>query len=185
MYAAFIRPGLEYGLPLIPIGHSTLQLLSQCQKRILCRFLGVHVNARNDIIAAISNCPSIPYRHDMLLHRRTCRLISTWNSDHSSDYSLVFISRGITGTDFIPPPDFNSSLSPSILRTDLYVIPVSTSLTTRFEGNLLISTLRCVFALDTALSVCFYCGSCVVGTSSVPLVVVSNALNCSISRLIS
>ncbi len=55
-YAAFIRPGLEYGLPLLVHEPAAILRLQQCQKRAICRFLAVHVNGRNDVIEAISNC---------------------------------------------------------------------------------------------------------------------------------
>jgi hypothetical protein len=37
------------------------------QKRILCEFIKVSINARNDIIEAITNCPNISGRRSMLL----------------------------------------------------------------------------------------------------------------------
>ena len=57
LYTVFIRPGLEYGLPLLLGDRKALHLLEMCQKRIVCGFLGVNINSRNDVVQAISNCP--------------------------------------------------------------------------------------------------------------------------------
>ena len=57
LYAAFIRPGLEYGVQLTSHHKASMYRLQQCQKSIVCSFLGVHFNERNDVIEAISYCP--------------------------------------------------------------------------------------------------------------------------------
>ena len=147
LYAAFIRPGLEYGLTLIPPGHSSLRRIHRCQKRILCRFLGVDVIARNDIVEAISNCPSIPCRQTMLAHRRTCRLMTAWHREDHHEFALIYTLRGIDGPVFPNPTGFDPNLTPLTLRTILYVLPISESLAHRFEGHLPISTLRWLLRL--------------------------------------
>lgn len=48
--------------------------LQAFQKRILCQFLGVNNNARNDIIEAISNSQSMFVRQNLLGHRRQLKL---------------------------------------------------------------------------------------------------------------
>lgn len=147
LYAAFIRPGLEYGLQLIPPNHSTLTLLQQCQKRILCRFLGVNVNARNDIIDATTNCPSIVARQSILQHRRVCKLLSLWPLDDSNEFAFIFASRGIDGDSFIAPVGFDPRLTPDNIRTLVYIEPIMSSLRLRFQNHLPISTLRWLLRL--------------------------------------
>jgi len=90
-YAAFIRLWMEYGVQLIPPGHSCLYLLQQCQKRILCKFLGTHVNARNDVVE--------PAFHVAKL----CRISTAWTSEKSNDFALLFVIRGISGDTIATP----------------------------------------------------------------------------------
>ena len=56
LYAAFIRPGLEYGLTLAWDEPSAISLLEKCQKRLLCGLLGVNVIARNNVIHSVTGC---------------------------------------------------------------------------------------------------------------------------------
>ena len=136
-YAAFIRPGLEYGLQLIPPGHSCLSLLHQCQKKILCTFLGIKCEKR----CCRSNF-ELSHRQTMLTHRRTSRVLTAWTSETSNDLALLFVNRGISGDTLVTPVDFDPRINSLHLRTLLYVIPLSDSLNRRFGGHLPISTLR-------------------------------------------
>lgn len=147
LYAAFIRPGLEYGISLIPSGHKSLTLLQQCQKRIICRFLGIHINARNDIVEAITNCPNLFARHYMLIHRRIGKILCNWQLESSNDFAFIFTSRGIDGNPFVPPLDLDLRLSPTAVRTAVYIEPIMSSLQHRFQGHLPISTLRWLLRL--------------------------------------
>ena len=57
LFKAFIRPGLEYGLPLLGSLSTTLTKLRLCQKRGICAILGIDVNSRLDVVDAASVCP--------------------------------------------------------------------------------------------------------------------------------
>ena len=141
-YAAFIRPGLEYGLPLLVNETAAVLRLQQCQKRAVCRFLGVHVNARNDIIEGISNCPSIQVRQLLLRNRRAAKLARIWNTPNHGEYALSFVHRGLFGPTLILANDLDISKNPSELRFEVYVIPITHSLAERFDGLLSIGLLR-------------------------------------------
>lgn len=128
----------------INILRSLLTQLQQFQKRIICGFLCVNVNARNDIIDAISNRPYIAARQSMLVHRRTSKILSTWSLTDSKDFAYIFVfaNRGIDGDSFVPTAEFNPYLALFTLKTVFDLVPVSEFLYCRFDGNLPISTLR-------------------------------------------
>jgi hypothetical protein len=79
---------LEYDLSLI-VGDTATDALNQCQKRIICDFLGVHVNARNDIIEGISNCPFVRVRHHLLGRKRAIK---------KRALSLLYVIEGLFGS---------------------------------------------------------------------------------------
>jgi hypothetical protein len=141
-YATFIRPGLEYGLPLLVDESTALKHLQQCQKRIICKFLGINIIARNDIVEGISNCPAIPARQLMLRNRRAFKLSILWNSPHAEDHALVFVRRGLFGPTLLIAADLDISKTPMEFRQEHYVIPVSHSLAERSDGLVTIALLR-------------------------------------------
>ena len=142
-YAAFIRPGLEYGLPLLVHEPAAILRLQQCQKRAICRFLGVHDNARNDVVEAISNCPSIQVRQLLLRNRRAAKLALIWNLPTNHDeHALPFVRRGLLGPILTFENDLDISKTPSVLRFEVYVIPVTHSLAERSDGLVSIGLLR-------------------------------------------
>jgi hypothetical protein len=142
MYAAFIRPGLEYGLALLKHDKSAVWRLQQCQKKIICRFLGVNINARNDIVEGISNCPAIQVRQLFLRNRRATKLSQLWLHPDCYDFALPFVRRGLFGPDLTLDHDLDVSKSPQVLRFDWYVLPVTHSLAERSNGVLSIALLR-------------------------------------------
>ena len=133
-YAVFIRPGLEYGLPLL-LGHKgSITALNRCQKRIVCRFLGVDIIARNDIIQAISNCPPFGVRQILLQYRRAKRFLCTWDSVHYLDHALLYVLRCISGDVFVISPGLNLSLTYFELKTLLFTSRINHSITFSSEN---------------------------------------------------
>ena len=70
-----------------------MELLNRCQKRILCRFLGVDVIARNVVIHGATNCPPIETRARILLAKRTRRLRAILDSSEWMDHALAYTLR--------------------------------------------------------------------------------------------
>ena len=140
-YRIFIRPGLEYGLPLLK-STEAIDILQKCQKRILCGFLGVHSNARNDIIEGISNCPSMLVRNHLLGRKRAIKQRSIWSGPDRTDYALMYVLEGMHGPAHAIGESFNFSKSQEETRMDLYVIPTLRSLADRSGGFLSIAVLR-------------------------------------------
>jgi hypothetical protein len=141
LYRAFIRPGLEYGLSLL-VGDTATDALNQCQKRIICDFLGVHVNARNDIIEGISNCPSVRVRHHLLGRKRAIKKRALWANSNRRDYALLYVIEGLFGPVYDFGTTFNLDKSQEETRRDLFIIPTLASLAERSDGFLSIAVLR-------------------------------------------
>ena len=57
LYAAFVRPGLEYGLTLVHQDRRAMWTLQMAPETNPLQLLGVSINARTDVIEAITNCP--------------------------------------------------------------------------------------------------------------------------------
>lgn len=68
LYVAFILPGLEYGLTLAWDGPLVISLLQNCQKRLLCGFLGINFIARNDLVHLVTGCLPIQIRSELFTH---------------------------------------------------------------------------------------------------------------------
>ena len=140
-YRVFIRPGLEYGLPLLR-NADAIDTLQKCQKRILCGFLGVHANARNDVIEGISNCPSMLIRCHLLGRKRAIKQRSLWHGPDRADYALMYVLEGIHGISYTIGEAFDLSKTHEQTRMDLYVIPTLASLADRSGGYMSIAVLR-------------------------------------------
>ena len=147
LYAAFIRPGLEYGLVLLHHHQAAMWNLQQCQKRIVCSLLGVHPNARNDVIEGISNCPKLSTRCIMLRTRRAEKLQALWSQDGSNCHALVYVSRGLSGADLSLDPDLLPLIPPVLVRHNLHFQSVTASLAERYGGFVDIGTLRWLLLL--------------------------------------
>lgn len=93
LYQVFIRPGLEYGLPLICSNKVAINKLDCCQKRILCKFLGVDTIARNIIVYAMTNCPPFDVRSDIIRAARMERLIKVIDEDGWESHALAYVLR--------------------------------------------------------------------------------------------
>jgi hypothetical protein len=116
--------------------------LNQCQKRIICDFLGVHVNARNDIIEGISNCPSMRVRHHLLGRKRAIKKHALWANTNRRDYALLYVIEGLFGPVYDFGTTFNLDKSQEETRRDLFIIPTLASLAERSDGFLSIAVLR-------------------------------------------
>lgn len=140
-YRVFIRPGLEYGLSLL-VAAAAVEALHQCQKRIICDFLGVHNNARNDVVEGISSCPSILVRQHLLSRKRAVKQRTLWNSINRNEYALFHVIEGLFGQAHTFGATFNLDKTQEETRRDLYVIPTLSSLASRSGGYLTIAVLR-------------------------------------------
>ena len=147
LYAAFVRPGLEYGVTLVHRHRVAMDILQAAQKRILCGLLGVNVNARNDVIGGITNCPSMSTRCKILRTRRAETLQTVWPSENSSEYALIFVLRGLDGEELLIDPDLLPFRPPLQIRLDDHFTPVSASLATRYGGFVSIGLLRWLLML--------------------------------------
>jgi hypothetical protein len=142
LYTVFIRPGLEYGLPLLLGDRKALHLLEMCQKRIVCGFLGVNINSRNDVVQAISNCPPIAIRQLLLRHTRAVRLSRTWNSPEWPSCALPFVLRCSFGDDLVLDDDIDVTLKYCQVRRRAFYVPVEASLRQRTNGTVSRGLLR-------------------------------------------
>ncbi len=140
-YAAFIRPGLEYGLPLLMDESTALKHIQQCQKRSFCKFLGISINARNDIVEGISNFPAISVCQLMLRNRRAFKLSILWNSPYAEYQALAFVRQVLFGPTLSITADLDISKTPVEFRQEHYIIPVSHSLAERSDGLVTIALL--------------------------------------------
>ena len=147
LYAAFIRPGLEYGIILIFRNRSAMWLLQSAQKHILCDFLNVNPNARNDVIEAITNCPTLSTRCKILRTRRAEKLQVLWSQANCLEHALVFVLRAIDGDELPVDSDLLPLRSTALVRFDDYCIPVSESLNRRYGGHITIGILRWLLLL--------------------------------------
>ena len=93
LYQVFIRPGLEYGLPLICNHKGAMELLNRSQKKILCKFLGVDPIARNVVIQGITNCPPFEVRSKILRSARVKRLGDIIDEDGWEKHALAYVLR--------------------------------------------------------------------------------------------
>lgn len=134
LYAVFIRPGLEYGLTLITDHEKALRMINSCQKRIICNFLGVNPNSRNDIISASSNCPSMYVRRQLLRHNRAIRLEKAWDSPTWYDNALLYILRCVYGPTLRLPADVDTTQKYSDVRRTLFSDPLNSLLRQRSDG---------------------------------------------------
>ena len=107
LYAAFIRPGLEYGLPLAWDEPSAISFLEKCQKRLLCGFIGVNVIARNDVVHSVTGCLPLQVRCEILTHRRLTKLASLWSAADAGDRALCFVSKSLQGPDLPVPSNID------------------------------------------------------------------------------
>ena len=150
LYAAFIRPGLEYGLPLAWDEPSAISLLEKCQKRLLCGFLGVNVIARNDIIHSVTGCLPIQIRCELLIHRRLGKLESLWSSEEAYDQALCFVTKNLSGPELPIPSSIDLRLTRASIIESRFLIPLNSRLASLFGGGgLSFQSLRRLLRNDT------------------------------------
>lgn len=154
LYKAFVRPGLEYGLPLLGRVSSTLDTLRLTQKRGLCAILGIDINSRIDVVDSVTGCPSFSVRQALLRCRRDRSIRSIWQSQNSDAYALTYTIRGLLGDDAIPP-----SLDDAVSQADVsasvmfsMVQPLTTSISAISDGSLSFLTLRRLLTLPAPFS---------------------------------
>lgn len=135
LYAAFIRPGLEYGIQLTSHHKASLYRLQQCQKSIVCSFLGVHINAWNDVIEAISYCPQMFIRSLMLRTRRAQKLSALWASESRLEYALLYVLDCLQGPELTFDQYINLAKTHEEIPIELFIGPVTASLSNRFDGS--------------------------------------------------
>lgn len=68
----------------------TGRIFSPKFKKLLCNFLGVDVNSKNDIIKDTTDCPSVQVRQRLLRHSRTVTLVKNWDSANSQNTALLY-----------------------------------------------------------------------------------------------
>ena len=141
LYAAFIRPGLEYGIVLLSRHRGAMYTLQTCQKKILCSLLGVHLNARHDVIEGVTNCSNLSVRCQILRTRRAEKLQGLWNQDNCTDHALIFVLQGIAG-DLSIDSELLPFRTPVLIRADLHFRPITASLAERYGGFINVGTLR-------------------------------------------
>lgn len=155
LYKAFIRPGLEYGLPLMGTVSSTLEKLRLCQKRAVCSILGVDPNSRIDVVDAVTGCPPPSVRQLIVRSRRACSLRSVWFSGSSDDFALTYVLRGLLGDNV-----FEASLEDSVphhqitasILLDNFITPLSTAISSYSDGSLSYTALRRLLAFPIPAS---------------------------------
>ena len=149
LYAAFIRPGLEYGLPLAWDEPSAISFLEKCQKRLLCGFLGVNVIARNDVVHSVTGCLPLVVRCEILTHRRLHKLASFWSSADADDRALCFVSKSLRGPDLPVPSSIDLSLTRAEIIERRFLVPINSRLATLFGGNFSFAILRRLLRNDS------------------------------------
>jgi len=112
------------------------------QKKILCSLLGVHPNARHDVIEGITNCPKLTIHCQILRTRRAENLQCLWSQDDSSEHALVFALNGFRSPELIFDPDLLPLKTSVLIRADLHFRPITISLSERHGGFVTIGTLR-------------------------------------------
>lgn len=147
LYAAFVRPGLEYGITLVHQNRGAMWILQMAQKQILCSFLGVNVNARSDVIEAITSCPSLNVRCKILRSRRAEKLQTLWSREDCLEHALIFAQRALHGDDLRIDPDLQPIRPPVIIRMEEHFTPITESLASRYGGFVTIGLLRWVLLL--------------------------------------
>ena len=153
LYKAFVRPGLEYALPLLGSLTSTLSKLRICQKRGICGILGVDVNSRLDIIDAASGCPPFEVRQQIVRSRRNNSIRSVWQSGYSDDFALSYVLRGLLGEEAIPPSIEDLATSAQITSAIVFsqfVEPTSRSISQYTEGALTFLAVRRLVSSSSA-----------------------------------
>lgn len=147
LFAAFIRPGLEYGIVLLHGHLGAMWTLQSCQKKILCSLLGVHQNARHDVIEGITKCPRLSIRCQILRTRRAEKLQGLWTQDDGSDHALVFVLRGLRGPELAIDSDLLPIQPAPLILSTLHFAPINASLSERYGGFINIGTLRWLLVL--------------------------------------
>ena len=155
LYKAFIRPGLEYGLPLLGSVSSSLEELRLAQKRGLCEILDIDVKSRTDVIDAVTGCPSFPVRQELLRCRRDRSIRSIWRSPTSDDYALTYAIRGLLGDDGIEPSLDDTATMAELtasIRYSQYIRPISVTIERTSDGSLSFLALRRLLDLPVPFS---------------------------------
>ena len=116
-----------------------MESLDRCQKRILCRFIGVDPIARNVVIQGVTNLPPFEVRVKILLSKRTRRLQEILDSLAWMDHALAYTLRCILSE---PLPDISlmEASKPRIMQT--FKSDIETKLSGIFDGCLERVTLR-------------------------------------------
>jgi hypothetical protein len=140
LYQVFIRPGLEYGLPLFCTHGAAMKALNLCQKRILCRtFLGVDSKARNVVIQGMTNCPPFEIRASILRSARIRRLVAVIDEVGWENHALAYVLRCTQVEPFIDRSEADRTKS-QILED--YHLHLDETIARVFDGCLERVTLR-------------------------------------------
>ena len=99
LYKCVVRPGLEYGLPLLVNRKTALSLVNKCQMRILKHAVGLPLNSLNLFVEALTSCPPMEVRQKLLRHTRQQRIRSRWNSNWWMEDALIVARKGWLGED--------------------------------------------------------------------------------------
>ncbi len=132
-----VRPGYEYGLPLLTTKEGALVILDCAQLKLLKMFLNLPKLALNDYVHAISACPPLSTRQKVLRHSRLEKLRGRWSTEWWIDDVLVSAMKGWVGEAF---PEDSSLPRPGtekmVMLYDLFIEPTDQLLRSRFDGEL-------------------------------------------------
>jgi hypothetical protein len=109
-FKVLIRPGLEYGLPLLQRKGAVAQLQTT-QLRILRRLLHFRQSSALSVVSAVSNCPPLQIRGAVLRIGRAHRLAGCLVADDSDDFMLVRTLRAVSGPEYFVPIDPRSRVN--------------------------------------------------------------------------
>ncbi len=113
LFKSLVRPGLEYGLPLLTTKKGALVILENYQSKLLKQMLNLPKLALNDYVYAVAACPPLRMRQITLRHSRLARLRGRCNSDLLTEDALVIAKKGWVGEEFqedssLPRPGLKS-----------------------------------------------------------------------------
>lgn len=148
LYKSIIRPALEYGLPLLS-NAASIQALEKAQRGILKELLGLPPHASTDLVSAVTNCPPIPIRRQLLLHSRDKRLYNRWYWSEDRD-ALIVVKSGLYGEHFVPSTPLSVQADKVYARCTLFTDPLELRLRDRFDKELNLKILRKLVRLKLA-----------------------------------
>ena len=143
LYKTIVRPGLEYGLPLLTTKKGALVILENHQLKLLKEMMRLPRFSLNDLVFGLTACPPMRVRQTVLRFSRLQRLRGRWSTEWWVDDLLVVARKGWEGEDF---PEDRSLPRPGteklVILNDLFIEPVDQMLRSRFDGELSFAILQ-------------------------------------------